>query len=364
MKAFLILTIFLFSCFAGFSQNNTQYIGLPNNTVIVRNSLSGKGKITLNDTTTDSHGTIYPVPIKVNKQSSTDEMFLNLVPWNYGVSYSSGYKPGGANIKAGDFSWGISPNQNNGGDGPPDNVFGFGYNIIGGTARKDTSDGAVNFAIETSFLNTLDIVEPNFEVHWPRLYRFDGTEQRVQSFYMGKIDGYTLWESNISDHQYKSPGNGWNYIDVSNFQGVGNGKIEFLSQTGYDFTGKIIFDNVNASTISAIADFDGTIELGSNSSPSEYVSPNGNILLSTSLSLGYHGSVAIGVDSTEGQAPDPSAILDIKSNDAKHGVLFPKLTNTQRDAISSPAEGLWIYSFTDHAYEYYNGTTWKKVTTN
>lgn len=44
--------------------------------------------------------------------------------------------------------------------------------------------------------------------------------------------------------------------------------------------------------------------------------------------------------------------------------LLPTLTNTQRDAISSPAEGSEIYSLTDHAIEYWNGAAWKQVTTN
>jgi hypothetical protein len=59
--------------------------------------------------------------------------------------------------------------------------------------------------------------------------------------------------------------------------------------------------------------------------------------------------------------PAASSIVDVAST--KFGVLFPRMTNTQRDAISSPAEGLLIYSLTDHAFEYYNGTVWKQVQT-
>lgn len=45
-------------------------------------------------------------------------------------------------------------------------------------------------------------------------------------------------------------------------------------------------------------------------------------------------------------------------------MMFQPMTNTQRDAISSPGEGLVIYSMTDHAAEFWNGTAWKTVTTN
>jgi hypothetical protein len=39
------------------------------------------------------------------------------------------------------------------------------------------------------------------------------------------------------------------------------------------------------------------------------------------------------------------------------------LTTTQRDAISGPTEGLTIYNTSNHALEFYNGTTWKTVAT-
>ena len=48
----------------------------------------------------------------------------------------------------------------------------------------------------------------------------------------------------------------------------------------------------------------------------------------------------------DGSSPDNSAMLDIKST-AK-GLLLPRMTLTQRDAIASPATGLTIYQ-TDNA---------------
>lgn len=46
----------------------------------------------------------------------------------------------------------------------------------------------------------------------------------------------------------------------------------------------------------------------------------------------------------------------------KNGTLSPQMTNTQRNALT-PTEGQMIYSLTDHAYEYWNGTTWKQIAT-
>lgn len=54
---------------------------------------------------------------------------------------------------------------------------------------------------------------------------------------------------------------------------------------------------------------------------------------------------------------DPSAIFDVWSK--TRGILFPRMTTTQRDAISSPATGLHI-SNTDSLgkLDYYNGSIW------
>ncbi len=65
-------------------------------------------------------------------------------------------------------------------------------------------------------------------------------------------------------------------------------------------------------------------------------------------------SVAI---NTDGSAANSSAILDIKST--SKGLLIPRLTQTQRNAVATPATGLLIYQ-TDYTpgYYYYNGSTW------
>ncbi len=52
----------------------------------------------------------------------------------------------------------------------------------------------------------------------------------------------------------------------------------------------------------------------------------------------------------------PSAILQIDST--IKGFLPPRMNNTQRDAISSPATGLVLYSTTDNALEFWNGSSW------
>ena len=67
-----------------------------------------------------------------------------------------------------------------------------------------------------------------------------------------------------------------------------------------------------------------------------------------------HAQVGIGTT-----APDTSSALEINSTNS--GLLIPRMTQTQRDAIASPATGLLIYQ-TDSTpgFYYYDGTVWTK----
>jgi len=58
--------------------------------------------------------------------------------------------------------------------------------------------------------------------------------------------------------------------------------------------------------------------------------------------------------------PDASSALEIESTTG--GILIPRMTETQRDAIVSPASGLMIYQ-TDEVsgFYFYNGTGWTKI---
>ena len=58
--------------------------------------------------------------------------------------------------------------------------------------------------------------------------------------------------------------------------------------------------------------------------------------------------------------PDASSALEIESTTG--GILIPRMTETQRDAIVSPASGLMIYQTDqDFGFYFYNGTQWTSV---
>lgn len=63
----------------------------------------------------------------------------------------------------------------------------------------------------------------------------------------------------------------------------------------------------------------------------------------------------VGINAT-GAPADASAALDISATDK--GVLFPRLTTAQRDAISAPATGLFVYNTDDNCLQYFDGTNW------
>jgi len=54
--------------------------------------------------------------------------------------------------------------------------------------------------------------------------------------------------------------------------------------------------------------------------------------------------------------PHASAKLDVTSTNS--GLLPPRMTQTERNAIASPAAGLIIYNTTSNSIEFYNGSTW------
>lgn len=70
------------------------------------------------------------------------------------------------------------------------------------------------------------------------------------------------------------------------------------------------------------------------------------------IALSVNAQVSI---NTDGSQPDNSAMLDVKS--ASKGLLIPRMTMVQRDAITTPATGLMIYQTDNIAGVYFNSGT-------
>ncbi|MBI4648201.1 MAG: hypothetical protein HY738_16860 [Bacteroidia bacterium] len=81
------------------------------------------------------------------------------------------------------------------------------------------------------------------------------------------------------------------------------------------------------------------------------------ILLSYINIATYSQNIAITDD--DGYTAHPSAMLDVKSTNK--GVLLPRLTTVQRNAVINPATGLLVFDTEQKVYYFYNGTQWVDV---
>lgn len=63
--------------------------------------------------------------------------------------------------------------------------------------------------------------------------------------------------------------------------------------------------------------------------------------------------------SADGAAPDPSAMIDVSATNK--GALIPRLTTAQRDAVASPATGLFIFNTDCGYFNYYDGSVWRNI---
>lgn len=83
--------------------------------------------------------------------------------------------------------------------------------------------------------------------------------------------------------------------------------------------------------------------------------PGGILADTTTFSVdATNNAVGIGV-----VTPDSKAILDLTST--TKGFLLPRMTEVQRDAISSPTTGLEIYNTTTNKIDFYNGSSWAAI---
>ncbi|MCC6599568.1 MAG: hypothetical protein IT223_02725 [Crocinitomicaceae bacterium] len=84
-----------------------------------------------------------------------------------------------------------------------------------------------------------------------------------------------------------------------------------------------------------------------------------NILLFiTILTASLLSYSQVGINAN-GSSPNSSAGLDVDFTN--RGILMPRMTTVQRDAIQNPALSLLIYNTTSNCYESYNGILWQSV---
>lgn len=70
----------------------------------------------------------------------------------------------------------------------------------------------------------------------------------------------------------------------------------------------------------------------------------------------FNSNAQVGIGTND---PDPSSILEVNSTD--RGILIPRLSTSQRNAISSPAEGLIVYDTNFKSLFTYTGSSWNNL---
>lgn len=82
------------------------------------------------------------------------------------------------------------------------------------------------------------------------------------------------------------------------------------------------------------------------------------LLLALNTSAGYLMAQNVGINTT-GALPDPKAMLDIASTSS--GLLIPRMTGAQRDAIAAPPAGLQVFNLTTNTLDLYKAGRWESV---
>ena len=159
---------------------------------------------------------------------------------------------------------------------------------------------------------------------------------------------------------FNMPSNHWNNDDGHHIDGLGQlsteGSFEInLTSNGYRAS------SPSATWVSYLANSQtGAAQIGLNpngdiSFRTEAIKTTGSASsVSTRMLIDSSGNVGIGTTS-----PDTNAILQL--NSTTQGFLPPRMTTAQRDAITTPPEGLVIYNTIDHVLNFYNGTSWGAV---
>jgi hypothetical protein len=82
------------------------------------------------------------------------------------------------------------------------------------------------------------------------------------------------------------------------------------------------------------------------------------IIVAVAISLSYVANAQVGIN-TDDTDPNSSAMLDVKSTDK--GFLPPRMTAAERDAISSPADGLVIFNTSSDCLNFYASGYWNEI---
>ena len=178
-------------------------------------------------------------------------------------------------------------------------------------------------------------------------------------------DGNNVYAINnkyqLLDSKFVSLGNN-NFFGTS----VGTAKVQIKGSGATSATTALLVQNSAGTDLLKVQD-DGVLKLAGNKSirffgleSFEGSNASGNHIRIAENSFWDSTRINAPTNITEGNdAPDASAMLQADST--TKGFLPPRMTTTERNAISTPAAGLMVYNTTTNKAQCYNGTTWNDL---
>ena len=122
--------------------------------------------------------------------------------------------------------------------------------------------------------------------------------------------------------------------------------------------GKGIKSNVTNNTATSNVLYSGFFTATANSSGATSV----GIYISSSSTSGTAYGLIVNAGRSGFGTTTPNASAEIEILSTTRGFLPPRMTTTQKNAISSPAQGLMVFDTTLAKLCVYNGTTWETIT--
>jgi hypothetical protein len=165
-------------------------------------------------------------------------------------------------------------------------------------------------------------------------------------------NGELLLNTSTDAGDYKLQVSGNAYVSASTF--LSPSGTTTIGQTGASGNKLVVIGSGAQSIFNSGANSDARLEFQYNATRKGLINWDTNVF-GVQLDSGVSFYVSGGSTQFGGSSPNGSAIVDITST--TKGFLPPRMTTTQRDAISSPAAGLVIYNTTTSKLQVYT-TSW------
>jgi len=172
-----------------------------------------------------------------------------------------------------------------------------------------------------------------------------------RNVYLGDSSNY-IHRGAVFQGDYKAAGN-WNFGTTSDL----GARLNIKGSGTTSATTALLVQNSAGTETFKVQD-NGKVSLGGLGIEGGIISGNAyfaNIVYGSSYYRKADGTTTIG----GGNAADASAQLEVRST--TKGFLPPRMTTTERDAITSPAAGLMVYNTTTNKAQCYNGSTWNDL---